>query len=80
MPPSSLREGLKILEKSLLVGVGGGSDIFILVGVRVILMGGGHEILKQKLKLHHNTIIKSISGTICHKCLEHSVVFPAELF
>ena len=60
--------GGEISGKSLLGGVGGGSEIFILV-VGGYVVGGrgnfvgrrGHVILKQKLKLH-KTSIKSIFG------------------
>ena len=105
-PPTCGREGSKISEKFLLGGV---SEKFILVGVGGeeggnFVVGGGHVILKWKLKLHNSSIKStfgitnliyfryigkmhplssykiSFSMAIWHKCLEHSAVFPAELF
>ena len=65
MPPSSLGEGVNIFRKVFTVRGGGRGQKFLfwwggyIFGMRLILFGQGHVILKSKLKLH-NTSIKTL--------------------
>ena len=69
-PPFQLGGGgVKISEKSLLRGGGGVENFFWVGGFYCGGQGGG---------LSSNKI--SFSMAIWHKCLEHSVVFPVNLF